>query len=87
MTIFSIHFSATKIPTPPKLKLSPDHEKLCLQHLPVIIRVEQPLQHVSWTAKRSVLLLARVLTTSLAAPRISYKLIVNLLINLLYYKH
>ena len=86
MMIFSIHFSATKIPTPPKLELSPDHEKLYLQHLPIIIRVEQPLQHVPWTAQRSVLL-ARVLTTSLASPRISYKLIVNLLINLLYYEH
>ena len=87
MMIFSIHFSTTKIPTPPKLELSPDHEKLYLQHLPVVIHVEQPLQHVSWTAQRSVLLLARVLTTSLAAPRISYKLIVNLLIKLFYYEH
>ena len=87
MMIFSIHFSASKIPTPPKLELSPDHKKLYLQHLPVIIRVEQPLQHVSWTAQRSVLLLARVLTTSLAAPHISYKLIVNLLIKLFYYEH
>ena len=87
MMIFSIHFSTTKIPTPPKLELSPDHEKLYLQHLPVIIHVEQPLQHVSWTAQRSVLLLARVLTTSLAALRISYKLNVNLLMNLFYYEH
>ena len=49
--IFSIHFSATKIQTPPKPELSSDHKNLYLQCLPVIISVEQQLQRVSWTAK------------------------------------
>ena len=64
--IFSIHFSANKIPTPPKPELSPDNKKLYLQCLPITIRVEQHLQHVSWTAQISILLLARISTTSLA---------------------
>ena len=55
--------------TPPKPELPPDHKNLYLQCLPVIIRVEQLLQSVSWTAQVSVLLLARVSTTSLALPR------------------
>ena len=67
--IFSTHFSATKIPTPPKPDLSPDHKNLYLQCLPVIILVEQPLQRVSWTAQISILLLAKVSTISLALPR------------------
>ena len=64
--IFSTHFSATKIPTPPKPDVSPDHKNLHLQCLPVIILVEQPLKRVSWTAQISILLLAKVSTISLA---------------------
>ena len=66
--IFSAHFSATKIPTPPKPDVSPDHNNLYLQCLPVIILVEQPLQRVSWTAQISILLLAKVSTISPALP-------------------
>ena len=48
-----------------KLELSPDHKNFYLQGVPVII-LEQPLQHVSWTAQISVPLLARVSTTLLS---------------------
>ena len=65
--IFSTHFSATKIPTPPKPNVSPDHKNLYLQCFSVIILVEQPLQHVSWTAQISIFL-ATVSTISLALP-------------------
>ena len=64
--IFSTHFSVTKIPTPPKSDVSPDHKNLYLQCLLVIILVEQPLQCVSWTAQILILLLAKVSTISLA---------------------
>ena len=67
--IFSIHFSATKIPTPPLSDLSLDHKNLYQHCSAVTIPVEQPLQRVSWTAQISVILLARVFTTSLALPR------------------
>ena len=66
--IFSTHFSATKIPTPPKPDVSPDHKNLYLQCLPVIILVEQPLQRVSWTAQISIFL-TKVSTISLALSR------------------
>ena len=66
--IISTHFSATKIPTPTKPDVSPDHKSLYLQCLPLIIFVEQPLQRVSWTAQISILLLAKVSTISLALP-------------------
>ena len=65
--IFSIHISANKILTILKLELSPDHKNFYLQWVPVII-LEQPLQHVSWTAQISIPLLARVSTTSLSLP-------------------
>ena len=66
--IFSTHFSAAKVPTPPKPDVSPDHKNLYLQCLPVIIVVEQSLQRVSWTAQISILLLAKVSTISLPLP-------------------
>ena len=66
--IFSTHFSATKISTPPKPDKLPDHKNLCLQCLPVIILVEQPLQCIFWTAEISILLLAKISTISLTLP-------------------
>ena len=62
-------FCGTKIPTPPKSDVSPDHKNLYIQCLPMIILVEQSIQRVSWTAQISVLLLAKVSTISLALPR------------------
>ena len=66
--VFSIHFSATKVPTPPKPELLPDHKNLYLQCLPIIIHAEQPVLRVSWNVQMLVIFLARASTTSQGLP-------------------
>ena len=75
LTASSIHwdglfypFSATRVPTPPKPELLPDHKNLYLQCLPIIIHAEQPVLRVSWIVQMLVIFLARASTTSQGLP-------------------